>query len=83
METPPIICPLALTSVPQPLRQAASTTAASRSSGRKGPPLARGPHDGRSCVTFAPAGTSSVIQTLPPMTAPRPTVTRPRMVAPA
>ena len=28
METPPIICPLALTSVPQPLRQAASITAA-------------------------------------------------------
>ena len=46
-------------------------------------PLAHGPHDGRSCVTLAPAGTSSVIQTLPPMTAPRPTVTRPRMVAPA
>ena len=27
METPPIICPLALTSVPQPLRQGASTIA--------------------------------------------------------
>src|SRR5256885_1391889 len=34
-------------------------------------------------VTWAPGGTSSVTQTLPPMTAPRPSVTRPRMVAPA
>ena len=49
METPPIICPLALTSVPQPLRQAASITAASRSSGRKSRPLRAG------LMTDAPA----------------------------
>src|SRR5262249_34944968 len=35
------------------------------------------------CVMFAPAGTSCVSHTLPPITAPRPIVTRPRIVAPA
>ena len=35
------------------------------------------------CVTLAPGGTSSVTHTLPPITAPRPMVTRPRIVAPA
>ena len=34
-------------------------------------------------AVWASGGTSSVTQTLPPMTAPRPMVTRPRMVAPA
>ena len=38
---------------------------------------------GRSCRMRAPSGTSWVIHTLPPMTAPLPMVTRPRMVAPA
>ena len=34
-------------------------------------------------VTWLPGGTLRVSQTLPPMTDPRPMVTRPKMVAPA
>lgn len=35
------------------------------------------------CATLVPAGTLCVSHTLPPITEPRPIVTRPRIVAPA
>ena len=46
------------------------------------PPFSNRSVLGLDCEIFAPDGTSRVNQTLPPMTAPLPIVTRPRMVAP-